>query len=96
MKHDPKFNTAWQRTVNAVILGGAHTATAIIDPTHTVRVTRRAFKGRFPAKNQPLELVVTIGRPNYRTRQFIKLAQQAGEPFPIKKLRLTYLKRRAR
>jgi hypothetical protein len=41
-----------------------------------------------------IEIALTIGAPNYAARQFIKRCKQAGEPFPVKKLRFTYAKPR--
>lgn len=41
-------------------------------------------------KTYPLDLRLTIGRPNYSERKFIKQCVKAGEPFPIKKIQLKY------
>jgi len=35
-------------------------------------------------------MVLTIGRPNYAEREFIKLCKKAGEPFPVKKMQLKF------
>jgi len=34
------------------------------------------------------ELVVTVGKPNYMERLFIKACKSAGEPFPVRKVQL--------
>jgi hypothetical protein len=48
-------------------------------------------------KTYPLDLRLTIGKPNYSERKFIKQCIKAGEPFPIKKIQLKYwLKKKAR
>jgi hypothetical protein len=77
---------AVEKTVDTLLR--VHTAkrvTCIVSPTLSVCATRR-FK--YSPRNTREDLALTIGRPNYRSRQLIKLAKKAGEPFPIKKLQL--------
>lgn len=40
-----------------------------------------------------VEIVVSIGKPNYAEKKVIKQALMAGEPFPIKKVQLKWNKR---
>ena len=49
-----------------------------------IKATRR---GKY-RKNGNVEIVLTIGRPNYIERKFIKCCKKAGEKFPIKKIQL--------
>jgi hypothetical protein len=37
--------------------------------------------------------LVTVGAPNYAEREFIKQLVKAGEPFPVKKIQLKFLKK---
>lgn len=68
----------------------ARVGTSILSPTRVVRAARRRDKrGKFAAGN--IKVVLTIGRPNYRTRRFIRQAQRAGEPFPIRRVQLELL-----
>jgi len=60
-------------------------------PNYVVKLTRR-HRDRANARTQ--EFVLTIGRPNYAERVFIKTARKAGETFPIKKIQLRYFPRR--
>lgn len=71
-----------------LLVNEAHTAVKYLSPTLTVRVSRPHYKGR--PSNRSTELIVNIGRPNYKARSFIKLAQKAGESFPIRKVQLTF------
>lgn len=68
------------------------TATKYLSPSMTVRATRvsKHDKGR-------ISYVVSVGKPNYLERKFIKLLKKAGEPFPVRKvqLRMAPQKRRA-
>lgn len=35
-------------------------------------------------------IILKIGRPNFREREFIKACRKAGEPFPVKKVQLKF------
>lgn len=60
-------------------------AVKYMSPKEVVKATLR-FK---PSKRVTRsEVVLTIGRPNYAERKFVKLCQKAGEPFPFKKVQL--------
>lgn len=80
------------QVIDALVKSEAHKATKFIDSKNVVRATRRRYrrKGvpRFSRRN--LEVVLTVGRPNYTDRQFIKKCQTAGEPFPVKKIQLKF------
>ena len=85
-----------EQVVDTLLAAGAHKATKYISEREVIHATRRTYKARsgkrvFPAKNQNVDLVVTIGRPNYRDREFIRKCKAAGEPFPVKKVQLRYL-----
>lgn len=84
MTHDK----ALARATAALLAANAHTATVYLSEKETVRVTRRLFHGRPSAK--ALDLTVTIGKPNYKARAFIKLAVKAGERFPIRRVQLSF------
>jgi len=57
--------------------------TYIVSPKLTVSATRR-FKGS--KRNTREDIALTIGAPNFKSRQLIQSAKKVGEPFPIKKL----------
>lgn len=69
------------RALRTIIARKARTATVILSPTQTVVVSRRH---KIDRRNTREEFVVTIGKPNYDNRAFIKAAKKAGEPFPIR------------
>ena len=73
--------------VDVLTRTGAYRATKYISETHTVKATRR-HKVR---RGEPLgECVLTMGRPNYDEREFIKKCKKAGERFPVKKIQLKF------
>lgn len=66
-------------------------ATKYISPDYVVKATRK----RFGAKRNPdnlnegiCEICLTLGRPNYAEREFIKLCKKAKEKFPVKKIQV--------
>lgn len=55
--------------------------------------TYGAHKGkRTDNRSRAEDFVVKVGAPNYAERQFIKKCKAAGEPFPIKKIQLKFVK----
>ena len=77
------------QAITALIRAGAHTAVKYVTPESVVRVTRMMYRGKFCPGNRA-EFLVTLGRPNFAARQFIKAARKAGEPFPVRKVQLTF------
>lgn len=72
------------------IESGAIRATKYISEKLIVRAVRRTYHRKIVKGN--IEILLTIGRPNWKEREFIKLAKKAGEPFPIKKVQVKWLK----
>lgn len=62
-------------------------ATKYISPDLVVAATRKLSRKKIN-KHGNIEIILKIGKPNYDERAFIKVAQKAGEPFPIKKVQL--------
>lgn len=77
------------QVVSALVSTGAHRAVKIVSPSFVVRATRKLVQGKVPRRGN-IEAVLTIGRPNYRERKFIKLCQKAGEPFPVRKVQVKH------
>ena len=68
---------------------GVRQATKYLSPKLVVKATAQTFKGKRLKGNETL--VVTIGRPNYDGREFIKKCKKAGEALP-KKIQLKFVK----
>lgn len=60
-------------------------ATKFLGPDLVVRATR---PHKYDRRNRSNTVVVTVGKPNYREREFIKACRKAGEPLPVKKIQL--------
>ena len=82
--------------VDTLIETGAHTATKYLTERHIVRATRVLYDGKVPRKGSNVDVRLTVGRPNYVEREFIKKLKRAGEPFPVKNVQLKFPPKRKR
>lgn len=72
--------------VAAVSVPGVHRATKYLSDKLVVRATRQRYSRKTDVRNGTVFL--TMGRPNYACRKFIKACKKAGEPFPVRKVQL--------
>ena len=88
------MNTSEYKTVATLVemleVGGAWRAVKYLTPKRVIRATARLNHGRPRRKTANVEVLITIGRPNYRERQFIATCLKAGEPFPVRKVALQF------
>jgi hypothetical protein len=83
--------------VRTVIQMDARRAVKYLAPDLTVAAAAVLYNGKLPRKNyRSRSIVVTIGRPNFEARAFIKRCKAAGEPFPVKKIQLKFPPKRPR
>jgi len=76
-----------QQVVEAVLQDNVIKATKYISPKEIVRATRKTFRGKIDKRGN-IEITLTIGRPNYLEREFIKLCKRAKESFPTRNVQL--------
>lgn len=79
----------YNEVIENLLKSGAVKATKYLSQKEIIRATRRKFGGKFVKGN--IEITITIGKPNYIERIFIKDCLRAKEPFPIKKVQLKAL-----
>lgn len=72
------FTFSVDRVVACALLPEVRSATVYVSPKLRVTATRRFQSLRAPA----VDLVVTVGKPNYKQRAFLK-RQKAATRFPI-------------
>jgi hypothetical protein len=78
-----------------ILDGGAYKATKYFGDKLTVKATRKLFKynGRkVDNRRKAVEIMFTIGPPNYEEREFIKKCFAAGEALPVKKIQVKFPK----
>lgn len=68
---------------------GIRKATKYLDANTTVKCTRQR---PYDSRDRQETLLLTIGKPNYAERKFIKLCQKAGDPFPVRKVQFQFYK----
>lgn len=78
---------AISNTIEILLRTDSKRATKFLDEHLIVRATRKLYHGKLNRREDP-EIVLSIGRPNYLERKFIKACVKAGESFPIKKIQL--------
>ena len=71
-----------------ILEGKAIKATKYFSDKLIVRASRRTYGGKIVKGNT--EILFTIGKPNYREREFIKLCKRAKVPFPLKAIQVKW------
>ncbi len=76
-----------------LVLGNCaiRSASKFVTPELVVTATRRHKPYR---RQKTVEIVLTIGKPNFRGREFVKKCIKSGEPFPVKKVQLKFIKKK--
>ncbi len=89
-----KYKNIVGQVVQTLISNEARRATKYISEKLVIKATRRFLRGKFHRDN--IEIFLTIGRPNYLERDFVKKCRKAGEPFPVKKIQLKFPSKKKR
>lgn len=71
------------QVIDALLCSEKKRVTKFVAPNITVKATRLHKPDR---RDRAETYVVSIGRPNYQEREFIKDCKKAGEPFPVRNL----------
>ena len=74
---------------------GLRHAIKYLTPTLVVKATAMHQWGRIPKRGRRAysqTIIVTIGRPNYRERRYVRALKRAGVQFPCRKVQLRYRK----
>lgn len=67
---NPKEFKYIPEVIEMLLENKAHKATKYLSDRKIIRATRKAYQGKFTGKE--LEIILTIGKPNYREREQIK------------------------
>ncbi len=73
--------------VDIIVCSDVKQATKFLSPTMVIKATRH---GKIHKGVKTVQMMVTIGAPNYADRQRVKLFKKAGEPFPVKKIQFKF------
>lgn len=69
--------------IQSLISAGSHSVITFIGPKEVIKVTRRTYGQRKPKPSDPLDFVVTIGRPAWLEKEYGKRAAKEGRKFPF-------------
>jgi len=61
-----------------ILVGGAYKATKYLSDKLTIKATRKRYKGKI-LRGNAIDIVFTVGKPNYEEREKIKRAKKAGQ-----------------
>lgn len=75
---------AFSELAEKILILGAYKATKFLDEKLTVKATRKRFKGRIIKGSKTIEIMFTVGKPNYEERELVKRAKKTGEKLDLK------------
>jgi hypothetical protein len=78
---------AIMKAVDAILGSDARKATVYLDENTIVRATRQR---RPDARSKSQSYILTLGKPAFADRRFIRLCKQAGGPLPVRKVQLKF------
>lgn len=67
-------------------------ATKYISNNLIARLVRKRTNKKIDKKDLAPNFILTVGRPNYLERKFIKDCKKVNESFPVKKIQLKFQK----
>jgi len=65
-------------------------ATVYLDERTTMKCTRQR---KYDKRSRSDTVILTIGKPNYREKEFIAKCRKAGKPLPVRGIQLTWRKK---
>ncbi len=77
----------YQEVFREIIRSEVKKATKYIGQELIIRVTKKTFDNNANNKGN-MQITMTIGKPNYQEREFIKKCLIVNEPFPVKKVQV--------
>ncbi len=70
-------SAAFAELADCILVDGAYKATKYLSDKLTIKATRKRYKGKF-LKNHAIDIVFTMGKPNYEEREVIKRRKKEG------------------
>ncbi len=69
--------------VECILVGGSYKSTKYLNEKLTVKATRKRYGGKILKRMKTVDIILTIGKPNYEEREFIKRWKFGDGKFPI-------------
>jgi hypothetical protein len=88
MRRFDERSEVFSELAESILVGGSYKATKILGEQLTVKACRRRFRayGGKVRKGHRVEILFTVGKPNFAERCLIRKAKRMGMKFPIKKI----------
>lgn len=71
-----KRSYACSELVERILIDGAYKAVKFIDDKLTVKATRKRYNGKVVKNEKQIQILLTIGKPNYEEREALKKAKK--------------------
>lgn len=68
---------AFSELAEEILCGGAYRVTKYLSEKRTIKATRKLYKGGWK-RREAVDIVFTLGKPNYEEREAIKREKKAG------------------
>jgi hypothetical protein len=78
-------NAAEAVVSSLIVMSDQRKATKFLGPNLVVKLTSQR---KYSKRERQRTFLLTIGKPNYAERKFVKECKKAGEPFPVEKVQL--------
>jgi hypothetical protein len=78
------------KVIEALLKYDAWKATAYVHEKLTVKATRKLYNKKIQPHAYGIDVLITIGNPNFEQRAFIKQCKKAGVSLPVKKVQLQF------
>jgi len=86
-----KISKICGQVIGTLFKASAIKATKYINPKFVIKAKRKLYNNKIDKRGN-IEIALTIGKPNYKERKFIKDCIKVKESFPIKKIQLKHIK----
>jgi len=63
-----------------ILINGAYKVTKFLNPKLTIKATRKRHGGRVHYREKQIQIMFTIGPPNYEERDVLKRAKKMNAP----------------
>lgn len=87
--------SAISSVIETLLRTDARQSTKYLSDKDVIRASRVVYTNRKNGKKSfnvyKNEIVLTMGKPNFAEREFIKKCKKAGEKFPVRKIQLKFL-----
>lgn len=72
-------STVFAELAEEILVNGAYKVTKFLNPKLTIKATRKRYDGKVHYKEKQIQILFTIGPPNYEERDMLKRAKKFGD-----------------